>query len=217
MLSQTMKQRIPWIMAGGRAALGPLLLAAQACRWNGIALAAMIPGMICAALLSDIFDGVLARRWQCDTPGVRLFDSMADTVFYLCVAAALCLGQPRLWSSHVAWLIALMALEGLRFAVDLAKFGKPSSYHSYLAKTWGLVLAVAVMGAFAAGLTHPRACGVLLSAGLGLGVLCDLEGLAMSALLPVWRNDVRTLSAAWRLRQEWFSLARGTRASSCRA
>jgi CDP-diacylglycerol--glycerol-3-phosphate 3-phosphatidyltransferase len=197
MLSLKTRQRIPWLMAAARGALGPVMVLGQACQWNGFALA----GTILVALLSDIYDGVLARRWQCDTPAVRLFDSMADTVFYVCVAVALFLGQPVLWHAHVALLGALLALEGVRFGVDLAKFGKPSSYHSYLAKTWGLVLAVAVMCAFAANGAIPRTCAALLSAGLALGVLCDLEGLAMSALLPAWRNDVKTVHAAWRLRQ----------------
>jgi len=197
MLSTQTKQRIPWLMAGARAALGPVLMMGQAYRWNGIALAVLI----FTALLSDIFDGVLARRWHCDTPAVRLFDSMADTVFYIGVAVALSLGQPQLWRAHETLLCGLLALEVLRFTVDLLKFGKPSSYHSYLAKTWGLFLAAAVIAAFAVGASSPRLCGALLSAALGLGMLCDLEGLAMSALLPVWRNDVKTMRAAWRLRR----------------
>ena len=37
------KQSIPWAMAAGRAALGPVLIAGQtACSWNGITLAAMV-------------------------------------------------------------------------------------------------------------------------------------------------------------------------------
>jgi CDP-diacylglycerol--glycerol-3-phosphate 3-phosphatidyltransferase len=210
-MSHKTRQSIPWLMAGARAALGPVMVIGQACQWNGFALA----GTILAALLSDIYDGVLARRWDCDTPAVRLFDSMADTVFYVCVAVALFLGQPVLWHAHEALLGVLLALESVRFAVDLTKFGKPSSYHSYLAKTWGLVLAVAVMCAFALHGQHAGVCGALLDAGLGLGIVCDVEGLAMSVVLPAWRNDVKTLNAAWRLRREWLSLARGTRAMSC--
>ncbi len=197
MLSLKTRQRIPWLMAAARGALGPVMVLGQACQWNGFALA----GTILAALLSDIYDGVLARRWHCDTPAVRLFDSMADTVFYVCVAVALWLGQPLLWHAHAALLGGLIALEGVRFGVDFIKFGKPSSYHSYLAKTWGLVLAVAVMCAFALHGRHAGVCGALLDAGLGLGIVCDVEGLAMSAMLPVWCNDVKTMRAAWRLRR----------------
>lgn len=187
------KRHIPWVMAAVRAVLGPVLIAGTACSWNGVTLA----GIVVAALVSDIYDGVLARRWHCDTAGVRLFDSMADTVFYLCTAVALWIGQPQLWRSYGSLLVALMTLEAVRFAFDFAKFGKPASYHSYLAKAWGLVMAIAVVGVF--GLDRSN---VLVPAALVLGILCNLEGLAMSWVMPVWRKDIKTLRAAWRLRSQ---------------
>jgi len=185
------KQQIPWVMAAGRAALGPLAVVGQACGWNGAAMAAMIV----AALLSDIFDGVLARRWKCDTAAVRLFDSMADTVFYLGVAVALWMGHRPALLAHTWLLGGLLSLEAARFAFDFAKFGKPASYHSYLAKTWGLVMAVAVTTTFATG-----GGGRLIAAALILGIACNVEGLAMSVVLSEWRRDVKTLSAALRIR-----------------
>jgi phosphatidylglycerophosphate synthase len=191
MLTRLRKQHIPWIMAAARAALGPVLILGAACRWNGIALACLIV----AALLSDIFDGVLARRWQCDTAGVRLFDSMADTVFYVGAAVALWIARPDAIHAHATLLKILVALEAARLAFDVAKFGKPASYHSYLAKGWGLVLAVAVVAAFAT-----TGAGILMVVALMLGIVCDLEGFAMSLVLPRWHRDVNTLGAAWRLR-----------------
>src|ERR1700722_11611963 len=139
------KQHIPWMMAAARAALGPVLIAGAASSWNGFTLA----GIVVGALVSDIYDGVVARRWGCDTAGVRLFDSMADTVFYLCTAVALWVSQPQLWRSYGWLLAALLGMEAVRFGFDFAKFGKPASYHSYFAKVWGLVMAVAVVSAFA--------------------------------------------------------------------
>src|ERR1700722_4299313 len=124
------KQHIPWMMAAARAALGPVLIAGAASSWNGFTLA----GIVVGALVSDIYDGMLARRWRCDTAGVRLFDSMADTVFYVGGAVALWIGQPGVWRDYAGLLIPLLSLEALRFGWDFAKFGKPASYHSYLAK-----------------------------------------------------------------------------------
>jgi phosphatidylglycerophosphate synthase len=191
MLLTLRKQHIPWLMAATRAALGPIVILGQACRWNGITLAALIV----AALLSDIFDGILARRWHCDTPAVRLFDSIADTVFYLCVAIALWLRSPRLCHQQMPLFVALMGCEATLFFFAIAKFGKPASYHSYLAKTWGLLLATAVVAEFVTTRAAP-----LITASLILGIVCNLEGLVMSCILPDWVNDVKTLRAAWRLR-----------------
>jgi phosphatidylglycerophosphate synthase len=191
-----LKRWIPWAMAACRASLGPVLIACAASAWNPMAMA----GIMVTTLLSDIFDGVLARRWGTDTAGVRLFDSMADTVFYLCAAMALWIAQPETLRRNAILLGVLLALESVRFGFDLSKFGKAASYHSYLAKTWGLVMAIAVTGAFAMG----RGNG-LVPVAIGLGIACNLEGLAMSLVLPVWRRDVKWVGAAWRIRGEVLS------------
>src|SRR4029077_1956514 len=43
---------------------------------------------------------------------------------------------------------------------------------------------------------------VLVPVALVLGILCNVEGLAMSAMMPVWQKDVKTLAEAWRIRRE---------------
>ena len=184
---------IPWAMAAARAALGPVLIAGAACAWNRATLA----GIVVAALFSDIYDGVLARRWHCDTPAVRLFDTLADTFFYLCTALAIWKTTPRVWRENGILLLLLIALEVARLTFDLAKFHRSASYHSYTAKAWGLLLAVAVVTLFALGHSNP-----FLPLALELGIVCQLEGLAMSLILPRWRRDVKTLPRAWQLRRE---------------
>jgi phosphatidylglycerophosphate synthase len=185
------KEQLPWMMAAGRMALGPVMMIGQRCGWNGVTLAAMVV----AALVSDIFDGVLARRWARDTNGVRLFDSMADTVFYVCTGIALWMRRPELFRANAVLLLAVLLFEAGRYAFDFAKFGKPASYHSYLAKTWGLLLASAIVSAFLN--AHG---GMLFAAALWLGIACNVEGLAMSLMLREWRKDVKTFSAAMRIR-----------------
>ncbi len=89
----------------------------------------------------------------------------------------------------------LLGLEGFRYAFDFWKFRKASSYHSYLSKFWGLVLASAILCALA--MKGPQ---WLVTAAIVLGIIANLEGLTMSLMLPKWQNDVKTLGAAWRIR-----------------
>jgi phosphatidylglycerophosphate synthase len=189
--SRISKERIPWLMAGTRMMLGPVMILGERARWNGVALAMLIV----AVLLSDIFDGVLARRWKCDTAGVRLFDSMADIVFYAGCAIAVWMRHPSVVRGLAVSIGVVVGLEAFCLAVAFIKFGKLPSYHSYLAKTWGLVLASALVAAFVT--KHP--VGWIIAA-LVLDALSNLEGLAMSFIMPVWRQDVKTLAVAWRLR-----------------
>ena len=110
------KKQIPWVMSAGRALLGPVLIAGEACGWSGV----MTAWLVVTALVSDIFDGVLARRWHCDTAAARLFDSMADTVFYVCAAIALWIGVPQVWRENAALLAVLVGLEAVRFEIGRA-------------------------------------------------------------------------------------------------
>jgi phosphatidylglycerophosphate synthase len=185
------RQQIPWALAGARAALGPILIAGAECNWSGLALAAMVLG----AAVSDIYDGVLARRWHCDTAAVRLFDTLSDTFFYLCAGVALWLARPDIFRKNGDLLLVVLAMQAFHFGFDFAKFGKPASYHSWLAKSWGVVLVAALMAALAT----PYGSG-LLGLSLMVGIVCKAEGLAMSFMLPRWTRDVRTLAAARALR-----------------
>jgi phosphatidylglycerophosphate synthase len=190
---QKIRQMVPWAMAAGRGLLVPVISLGDRCGWSGFTLAAMVV----TALLSDIFDGVLARRWRVDTAAVRLFDSMSDAVFYICVGVALWLFQPQLLGGNFVLVGVLLAIEAANFAANFAKYGRPASYHSYLAKTWGLLLATAIAAAFA---TDHAA--VLMRVALWMGIASNIETIAMSLMLPVWRRDVKTIAEAWRLRKE---------------
>ena len=190
--SRITKERIPWLMAGARAVLGPVMIMGERARWNAVALAVLV----LTGLLSDIFDGVIARRWNCDTAAVRLFDSMADIVFYAGCAIALWMRHPSVVHNLALPILGVVGLEALSSAVAFIKFGKLPSYHSYVAKAWGLVLASALIAAFLC--KHPQ--GWILAA-IAMGALSNLEGIAMSLIMPVWRQDVKTLRSAMEIRR----------------
>ena len=135
------------------------------------------------------------------TSTLRFADSLADTVFYLGVAGALWLRQPQVLHRNWHLLAVLFALGGARYIFDLTKFGKAASYHSYLAKCWGLVMALALIAVISFGGLE-----WLVRTSIVIGVLTNLEGLAMSLLLLRWQNDVKTLPAAWRLRRHQASV-----------
>ncbi len=184
-------QLIPWILIVFRVLGCPLMVVAAYRGWPGIALGTIV----FLALLSDIYDGILARRWGCETATLRVTDSIADTIFYLGVVAGLWIREPQVLRGNWKLLAVLFGLEGLRYLFDFAKFRRTASYHSYLAKTWGLVIGVAVIGVLSFGGLRP-----LIWVALYLGIAVNLEGLAMSLMLPRWQNDVKTLRAAWTLR-----------------
>jgi phosphatidylglycerophosphate synthase len=192
------RRLFPWLLVLGRGILGPALVYCQIAGWSGTALATIVA----SGLLSDIYDGVLARRWKTDTDRLRLADSMADIVFYLGAAWSLAHRCPALWHAHRLLLVAMVTMEIERFAIDIVRFGKPSAYHAWLSKLAGLLLSTAVVVSFAlSGHGHAAslAASLLLTTSLTIGLLSQAEGFAMSMLLPKWQRDVKSLYAAWRI------------------
>ncbi len=186
-----MRRLVPWAMVWLRVVLCPVIVAGAWRGWDG----KWLGSIVLVALVDDILDGVLARRWGCETAGLRRADSWADTVFYLGVAGALWIREEQLMRGNWRLLAALGGMEVLRHGFDWWKFGRAASYHSYLAKGWGLVMGAAVIGVLSFG--GPR---WLVGVAVMLGIAADAEGLAMSVMLPRWRNDVKGVWVAWRLR-----------------
>ena len=164
--------------------------------WDGRWLGAIVV----VALVSDIYDGILARRWGGETAGLRMSDSVADTIFYLGVVWALWVREPQVLRGNWRWWVGLFVIEGVRYGFDFWKFGKAASYHSYMAKAWGLLIAVAVVGVLSFGGLR-----WLVWVALVFGIVVNAEGLAMSLMLPRWKNDVKTLGRAWVLRKEMLA------------
>lgn len=174
-----------------RGVLGPVLLGSALLSPNTTLFAVCLV----AALLSDYFDGVIARRLGVVTPNLRRMDSIADSVFHVCALIAAWHLHGDILKPHVPAVAVLLVLEGVRYVYDWRKFGKEASYHMWSSKLWGLTLFIA----FYALLVHGVA-GWPVRLTVGLGIVADLEGLAISAVLPRWQNDVPTLFHALRLR-----------------
>jgi CDP-diacylglycerol--glycerol-3-phosphate 3-phosphatidyltransferase len=191
------RKHIPWSMVFGRALLGPAIAIVAALLdfpepWIGL--------MILAGFFADVYDGILARRWGTETSALRIGDSAADTIFYLGILAA---ALERAWPvlrARLVLIAALLALEVLRWSFDWLKYRRMASYHTYASKFWGILLAAASLAVLS---FHGPYW--MLTLALIWGILCDLEGLVISLLLPVWTRDVRTLRSAWVLRRQMLA------------
>ncbi len=191
------RKSIPWTMVAFRTMLGPLLVIVA------LRVAAPEPwlgALIAAGFVSDVYDGILARRWGTATAALRIADSAADTVFYIGVLAAVVERHWPVIRDRIWWLAALLFCEALRWLFDWAKYRRMASYHSYASKLWSALLATATISL----LCFDRGFW-LVTVALAWGILCDLEGLTMSALLPEWTHDVKSLRRALVLRREMLA------------
>jgi phosphatidylglycerophosphate synthase len=149
------------------------------------------------AFLSDVFDGILARRFNVATPALRRLDSIADSVFYVAALLAVWHLDSTELQEYLPALVVLGAVELLRYAFDLWKFRREAAYHLWSSKLWGICL----FFSFFSLLVLNRG-GLFVAVPIYVGILVDLEGLAVSFVLREWKSDVPTIVHAWRLRRE---------------
>ena len=131
-----MKRHLPSALTTLRLLLGPVALL---CALADVSRLVYLPILI-VGTLSDILDGILARKFGVATAALRRYDSIADVIYYLFILATtwrLC--QPVCLQNWPA--IALILLSHLLvILVCLIRFGKYPAAHSYLAKFYGLCL-----------------------------------------------------------------------------
>jgi phosphatidylglycerophosphate synthase len=183
---------LPILLTGLRALLAPVVVVLSL--WAPLPQAFAV--CLVVAFLSDIFDGVLARRFGTASANMRRLDSVADTLFYAaCVFAAWHLYRAAI-TEHLGSLAVLGFLETMRYALDFLKFRREASYHMWSSKVWGIALFAGFFGLLVLG-----SSGAVVSCAIYLGILADVEGLLISLMLPRWQADVPTVFHALRARR----------------
>jgi len=131
-----MKRHLPFALTTLRLLLGPITLA---CAFADVTRWVYLPILI-VATLSDIFDGVLARKFGVATPALRRFDSITDIIYYLFILAAAWILCKPVIAGNLQLIALMLASEAGAISICLVRFGKFPATHSFLAKFYGLCL-----------------------------------------------------------------------------
>ena len=161
--------------------------------WNGESRAFLV--LFGVGLLSDVVDGVLARRLgQVTDLGARL-DQWGDFALW----AALPLGVWWLWPHIVAreatYVILSVGCMLLPTAIAYAKYGAVPGYH-----TWSVKLGAILMGIGAALLLVFDIAWAFRAAAL-FQLVCAVDELGITYVSPACRNDVPSVFHAVRERR----------------
>lgn len=183
---------LPLLLTLLRAGLAPVIVLVAVFRPSKPAFGACLV----TAFLTDVFDGIIARRLGVATPNLRRLDSVADSLFYVAATFVAWHLYPTAITRRSVLLAALVILELARYAFDAVKFRREASYHMWSSKLWGVALFAGFYSLLALGSDT-----VFVSAAIVLGIFADLEGLAISLVLRDWKSDVPTVFHAIRLRE----------------
>ena len=154
-------------------------------------------GLLTAGLLTDIFDGIIARQLNISTQKLRRLDSTVDQIFFISFIVATFIQCQDFFKVNSVKLIVLLSFEGLTYLVSFLKFRKEVATHSIGAKLWTLLL-------FATLIQIILQCQsvVLFDICFWVGLVTRLEIIAIILTLKKWTNDVPTFYHSIKLRQD---------------
>ncbi|WP_162852696.1 CDP-alcohol phosphatidyltransferase family protein [Dinghuibacter silviterrae] len=181
--------RLPFALVLLRLLLAPVMLcwAYQTHRTGWFLVACLWAGLV-----SDIFDGIIARRLGVATDALRKWDAWVDLVFWLAAGVCIWMLNGRLLQTHVAWIVLLFVLEPVSDLINFIKFRKSGCAHNWLSKLWGILLLITFTILLAGG-----APVLLFRICLGLGVASMLDRILISSLLPKPECDIPSFYQAY--------------------
>ncbi len=178
--------RLPWALILFRAAVAPAPWLAWLIGSGELIAAALIP----LALLSDVFDGIIARRRGVATELLRRADGWADLAFVLSYAAYALVRHGEALEGWWVWIAALGAYQLAATAHDFLRYGRGACFHFYSAKLWAIPF-YGVLFQLTAGF-EPW----LIGPTIVMGFISLTERIVAVRLIPVWLQDQPHVFAA---------------------
>jgi CDP-diacylglycerol--glycerol-3-phosphate 3-phosphatidyltransferase len=180
---------VPNVVSSARIAATPLLLYFALQGDESAFTWVLVP-----ALLSDIVDGWIARALELESKLGALLDSVGDALLLLTCVVGVWVFHPEVITEHRAWCYTVILAWLAEAALAFVRYGRLSSFHTYVSKAAGYLLGIFVGVLFVFGF-HPW----LLYVAVATSVLGNLEEMVLLRLLPEWRADVR--GVYWVLRE----------------
>ena len=194
MYRMAMKTQIPKLLIYSRLIIGFTIIGLSAIHINNYREIAIT--LLTLGLLTDIFDGIVARQLGISTQKMRRLDSTVDQVFFISVAIATYIQCPGFFTTNTVKLIILLGTEALTYVICFLKFKKEIATHSIGAKVWTLLL-------FATLVEVILRCqsGILFNLCFWVGIITRLEIIAIILILKKWTNDVPSFYHSIQLRR----------------
>jgi CDP-diacylglycerol--glycerol-3-phosphate 3-phosphatidyltransferase len=140
--------------------------------------------LLIAGLLSDIFDGIIARQQQVSSEKLRTWDSNADQLFWLIALGSIAFLRSEILLPLQPQVILILVLEGLTYLISYSRFKRTVATHSLLAKLWTLSLLTFLIEVLLFETSHS------FSYCFWLALISRAEIIAILLLLKEWTTDV---------------------------
>src|ERR1700744_2054267 len=131
-------KKLPLLLIWSRVAFATIVIALSILKPSYFRI--IIVTLIGLGLISDIFDGIVARKLNVSTPKLRRLDSTIDQVFWLAVVATAYIIDPEFFKDNILAIAIIIGLEAACYIICFLKFRKEVATHALSSKLWTLVL-----------------------------------------------------------------------------
>lgn len=185
---------IPYLLIATRFCLAPVILLLA--YFKGEESRFLILSLMYFGLLTDIFDGIIARKAGVSSEKLRRLDSQTDLIFWLSLGFAAYFLNSELIKNEWKGVALIFVMEALCYVISWLKFGKETCTHAFLSKMWGLSLLIAFTY-----LIGFQQAGWAFYLTVVLGFIAHIDVILIILILPKWQYDVPSAYHAWKIRK----------------
>lgn len=185
---------IPYLLIATRFIFAPVIFSLA--YFNGEKSQFVILALMFIGLLTDIFDGIIARKVGVSSEKLRRLDSQVDLVFWLSLGFAAYFINPEVIKNNWHSIALIFMMEALCYIISIIKFKKETCTHAWLSKMWGVSLLIAftyLIGFQQAGWAFYLA--------VFFGIVSHIDVILIILILPKWQYDVPSFYHAWNIRK----------------
>ena len=148
------------------------------------------------SFFADANDGYLARRYKVTSVAGARLDSLGDDLTVLAGIIGLFVLRNDFISRQYLWVAVLLVLLAVQVTAAFWRYGKMTSFHTWLAKSAAVLQGIFLISAF----FMPEPSLLLFYMAVAVTALELLEEIVLVFLLPVWKVNVKGLY--WVLKQQ---------------
>jgi phosphatidylglycerophosphate synthase len=156
----------------------------------------MINTLLIVGLISDVFDGIIARKLNVSTVKLRRMDSFIDQIFWLSALVGAYVICGTFFKENAFLLAALLGAEALTYLISYLKFRKEVATHAILSKAWTLTILATLVQ-----IISTCDSSWLFMTCFYIGMITRMEIIAILLIIRKWENDVPSLYHAILIRQ----------------
>ncbi|WP_299110206.1 CDP-alcohol phosphatidyltransferase family protein [uncultured Winogradskyella sp.] len=147
-------------------------------------------------LISDILDGIIARKQNISSPKLRRMDSQTDMIFWLSIGFSTWILYPKLIADNSIVIWTILIMEIACYVISLIKFKKETCTHAFLSKLWGITLLIAFTSLI--GFNH---AGIPFAMAIIMGLISHIDRILITLILPKWTHDIPSAYHAYLIRK----------------